>query len=40
MDLDKFRENIKVSLAKKLRPEVVEMNLRTINRAFKEVKEG
>jgi len=40
MDLNKFRENIKISLAKKLRPEVVEMNLRTIDRAFKEVKEG
>jgi pyruvate ferredoxin oxidoreductase gamma subunit len=40
MDLEKFRENIKVSLAKKLRAEVVEMNLRTIDRAFKEVKEG
>lgn len=40
MDLEKFKEKIKISLAKKLRPEVVEMNLRTINRAFKEVKEG
>ncbi|HEX9903141.1 MAG TPA: 2-oxoacid:acceptor oxidoreductase family protein [Acidobacteriota bacterium] len=40
MDLDKFRENIKKSLSKKLRAEVVEQNLRTINRAFKEVKEG
>jgi pyruvate ferredoxin oxidoreductase gamma subunit len=40
MDLGKFRENIKVSLAKKLRAEVVEMNLRTIDRAYKEVKEG
>ena len=40
MDLEKFRENIKVSLTKKLRAEVVEMNLRTIDRAFKEVKEG
>ncbi|MGB8951524.1 MAG: 2-oxoacid:acceptor oxidoreductase family protein [Candidatus Aminicenantales bacterium] len=40
MDLDQFRENIKVSLSKKLRPEIVEMNLRTIDRAFKEVKEG
>ncbi|HUU38207.1 MAG TPA: 2-oxoacid:acceptor oxidoreductase family protein [Candidatus Desulfaltia sp.] len=40
MDLDKFRKNIKVSLAKKLRPEVVEMNLKTISRAFEEVKEG
>src|SRR4030067_1002534 len=40
MDLDKLRENIKVSLAKKLRPEVDAMNLRTIDRAFNEVKEG
>lgn len=40
MDLKKFRENIKISLAKKLRPEVVEMNLRTIDRALKEVREG
>jgi pyruvate ferredoxin oxidoreductase gamma subunit len=40
MDLEKFREKIKISLSKKLRPEVVEMNLRTISRAFKEVKEG
>jgi len=40
MDLDRFKENIKESLSKKLRKEVVEMNLRTIDRAFKEVKEG
>ncbi|MFB0565341.1 MAG: 2-oxoacid:acceptor oxidoreductase family protein [Candidatus Aminicenantaceae bacterium] len=40
MNLEKFKERTKVSLEKKLRPEVVEMNLRTINRAFKEVKEG
>jgi pyruvate ferredoxin oxidoreductase gamma subunit len=40
MDLDKFKEKIEISLAKKLRPEVVEMNLRTIDRAFKEVTEG
>ena len=40
MDLDKFRENIEVSLSKKLRPEVVKMNLKTISRAFEEVKEG
>ena len=40
MDLDKFRKNIKVSLSKKLRAEVVEMNLKTISRAFEEVKEG
>jgi pyruvate ferredoxin oxidoreductase gamma subunit len=40
MDLDRFKDNIKVSLSKKLRKEVVEMNLRTIDRAFEEVKEG
>jgi len=40
MDLAKFKKKIEVSLAKKLRPEVVQMNLRTIDRAFKEVKEG
>jgi pyruvate ferredoxin oxidoreductase gamma subunit len=40
MDLDKFKEKIKISLSKKLRPEVVEMNMRTIDRAVKEVKEG
>ncbi|GAF92893.1 unnamed protein product, partial [marine sediment metagenome] len=40
MDLKKFKERIKVSLSKKLRSEVVEMNVRTIDRAFKEVKEG
>ncbi len=40
MDLDKFRKNIEVSLAKKLRAEVVKMNLKTISRAFEEVKEG
>jgi pyruvate ferredoxin oxidoreductase gamma subunit len=40
IDLKKFKEKIKVSLAKKLRPEVVEMNMKTIDRAFKEVKEG
>jgi pyruvate ferredoxin oxidoreductase gamma subunit len=40
MDLDKFIENIRVSLGKKLRPEVVEKNMKTIDRAFKEVFEG
>jgi pyruvate ferredoxin oxidoreductase gamma subunit len=40
MDLEKFKKGVKVSLSKKLRPEVVEMNMRTIDRAFKEVKEG
>lgn len=40
MDLARFKENIKLSLAKKFRPEVVDMNLRTIDRAFAEVKEG
>lgn len=40
MDLKKFKEKIRISLGKKLRPEVVEMNMQTIDRAFKEVKEG
>ena len=40
MDLEKFKKNIKVSLSKKLRPEVVEKNMRTIDRALKEVKKG
>lgn len=40
MGLEKFKKKVKVSLGKKLRPEVVEMNMRTIDRAVKEVKEG
>ncbi len=40
MDLDKFKKSIRISLRKKLRPEIVEKNMRTIDRAFKEVKEG
>ncbi len=40
MDLDKFRKNIELSLSKKLREEVVKMNMKTISRAFEEVKEG
>jgi len=40
MDLKKFKDKVKISLSKKLRPEVVEKNVRTIDRAFKEVKEG
>lgn len=40
MDLDLFKERIRISLGKKLRKEVVEMNMRTIGRAFEEVKEG
>lgn len=40
MGLEKFKEKVKVSLGKKLRPEVVEMNMRTIDRAVKEVTEG
>jgi pyruvate ferredoxin oxidoreductase gamma subunit len=40
MDLDQFKKNIRVSLGKKLRAEVVEMNMKTIDRAFKEVKQG
>ena len=38
--LDDFKARIEISLSKKLRPEIVEMNMRTIDRAFKEVKEG
>lgn len=40
MDLDKFKKNIEVSLGKKLRPEIVEKNMRTIDKAVEEVKEG
>jgi len=40
IDLKKFKERLKISLGKKLRSEVVEMNLRTIDRAIKEVREG
>lgn len=40
MDLEEFNEKIKISLSKKLRSEVVEMNMKTIDRALKEVKEG
>lgn len=40
MDLDKFTKNIRVSLGKKLRSEVVEKNMKTIDRAFEEVIEG
>jgi pyruvate ferredoxin oxidoreductase gamma subunit len=40
IDLDKFKERVEVSLSKKLRPEVVEKNMRTVDRAFKEVREG
>ncbi|NIO50019.1 MAG: pyruvate synthase [Candidatus Aminicenantes bacterium] len=40
MDLKKFKDKVKISLSKKLRSEVVEKNIRTIDRAFKEVKLG
>ena len=40
MDLAQAKERIEKSLMKKLRPEIVEKNVRTIDRAFKEVKEG
>lgn len=40
MDLEEFRGKIKISLSKKLRSEVVAMNMKTIDRALKEVKEG
>ncbi len=37
---EKFKEKLRASLSKKLRQEVVEGNLRTVERAFKEVREG
>lgn len=40
MDLEIFKKRLKTSLGKKLRPEVVEKNIRTLDRAFKEVQEG
>lgn len=40
MDLDEFKKKIKISLSKKLRTEVVEKNMKTIDRALEEVKEG
>lgn len=40
MDLEEFKKKIKISLSKKLRSEIVEMNMKTIDRALKEVKEG
>jgi pyruvate ferredoxin oxidoreductase gamma subunit len=40
MDKESFKDKIRVSLSKKLRSEVVEMNLRTIDRAYEEAKEG
>ncbi len=40
MDLDKFKERLKLSLSKKLRSEVVKMNMQTVDRALREVKEG
>ena len=35
-----LNQRLKKSLSKKLRPEVVEMNMRTVDRALKEVNEG
>jgi pyruvate ferredoxin oxidoreductase gamma subunit len=40
MDLKTFKEKVKISLSKKLRSEVVEKNLKTIDRAVKEVCKG
>lgn len=40
MELEKLKKKIKKSLGKKLRPEIVEMNLNTVERAYREVKEG
>jgi pyruvate ferredoxin oxidoreductase gamma subunit len=38
--IDNLKDRLKIALGKKLRPEVVEMNMRTIDRALKEVREG
>ncbi len=38
MDAERFKERVRVSLEKKLKKEVVDANLKTIDRAFKEVK--
>ncbi len=40
IEQDKIEERIKMSISKKLREDIVEMNLKTIGRAFEEVKEG
>ena len=40
MDLDEFKKKIKISLSKKLRDEIVEKNMKTIDRALEEVEEG
>jgi len=40
LELDKIEERIKMSISKKLREDIVEMNLKTIGRAIEEVKEG
>jgi pyruvate ferredoxin oxidoreductase gamma subunit len=40
MEQERIKERIKASLSKKLRSEVVDMNVRTIDRAVEEVKEG
>jgi pyruvate ferredoxin oxidoreductase gamma subunit len=38
--IDNLKDRLKIALGKKLRPEIVEMNMRTIDRALKEVREG
>ncbi|MFQ6037965.1 MAG: 2-oxoacid:acceptor oxidoreductase family protein [Candidatus Aminicenantales bacterium] len=40
MDPEVFKKNLRVSLSKKLRDEVVDKNMRTVERSFEEVKEG
>lgn len=40
LDLDKIEERIKMSISKKLREDIVKLNLKTISRAIEEVKEG
>jgi len=39
LEPERFKEKLKASLSKKLRKELVEGNLRTVERAFREVKE-
>lgn len=40
IELDKIEERIKMSISKKLREDIVKMNLKTIGRAIEGVKEG
>ncbi len=40
LETEKIEERIKMSISKKLREDIVKMNLKTISRAIEEVKEG